>query len=78
MRLCGLAVGVWAAEALKTLRSAIANAENNHNLDPDRLYVAHAFVGKSIVMKRWRPASKGRASPIAKPFSRLTVIVRER
>ncbi len=67
-----------AAEALKTLRSAIANAENNHNLDPDRLYVAHAYVGKGIVMKRWRPASKGRAAPILKPFSRLTVIVRER
>ena len=61
----------------KTLESAIANAENNHDLDVDRLFVAHAYVGKSIVMKRFRPAARGRAHPIQKPFSRLTVIVRE-
>ena len=66
-----------AAQVKKTLESAIANAENNHNLDVDRLFVAHAYVGKAIVMRRWRPRAKGRGAPIAKPFSRLTVIVRE-
>jgi len=62
----------------KVLQSAIANAENNHGLDVDRLYVAEAFVGKSITMKRFRPRARGRAAKILKPFSRLTVIVRER
>lgn len=62
----------------KCLQSAIANAENNHGLDVDRLYVAEAFVGKDLVMKRFRPRARGRASAILKPFSRLTVIVRER
>jgi large subunit ribosomal protein L22 len=62
----------------KVLQSAIANAENNHGLDVDRLYVAEAFVGKSITMKRFRARARGRASKILKPFSRLTVIVRER
>lgn len=62
----------------KVLQSAIANAENNHGLDVDRLYVAEAFVGKSITMKRFRARARGRAASIVKPFSRLTVIVRER
>lgn len=62
----------------KCLQSAIANAENNHGLDVDRLYVAEAFVGKDLVMKRFRPRARGRAAKILKPFSRLTVIVRER
>ena len=62
----------------KVLASAVANAENNHGLDVDRLYVAEAYVGKTITMKRFRPRAKGRASRILKPFSRLTVIVRER
>ncbi len=67
-----------AADVKKTLQSAIANAENNHQLDVDRLYVAEATVGKSFVMKRFRPRARGRAGPILKPFSNLTVVVRER
>ena len=61
----------------KTLESAIANAENNHDLDVDNLIVAEAYVGKSIVMKRFRVRGRGRSSRILKPFSHLTVIVRE-
>jgi large subunit ribosomal protein L22 len=61
----------------KTLESAIANAENNHNLDVDALFVAEAFVGKSIVMKRFHARGRGRASRIEKPFSHLTIVVRE-
>ena len=64
-------------EVKKTLESAIANAENNHNLDVDRLVVAEAYVGKSIVMKRFRPRARGRMGRISKPFSRITVVVRE-
>tara|TARA_Y100001970_G_scaffold270254_1_gene363885 strand:- start:241 stop:609 length:369 start_codon:yes stop_codon:yes gene_type:complete len=63
---------------LKVLNSAIANAENNKQLDIDRLFVREAFVGKSIRMKRWRPRAKGRAGSIIKPFSKLTIIVEER
>lgn len=61
--------------ALVALQSAIANAENNHNLDVDRLYVKSATVGKGIVMKRMRPRAKGRGSRILKPFSHLTIVV---
>lgn len=61
----------------KTLQSAIANAENNHDLDVDALVVAEAFVGKSIVMKRFHARGRGRASRIEKPFSHLTIVVRE-
>ncbi|MGB8818327.1 MAG: 50S ribosomal protein L22 [Rhizobiaceae bacterium] len=61
----------------KTLESAIANAENNHNLDVDSLFVAEAYVGKSIVMKRFHARGRGRASRIEKPFSHLTIVVRE-
>ncbi|MCH8038051.1 MAG: 50S ribosomal protein L22 [Proteobacteria bacterium] len=67
-----------AGDVKKTLQSAIANAENNHQLDVDRLYVAEASVGKSFVMKRFRARARGRAGRIVKPFSNLTVIVRER
>ncbi len=67
-----------AVDVRKTLQSAIANAENNHQLDVDRLFVAEATVGKSIEMKRFRPRARGRAGRIIKPFSNLTVIVRER
>lgn len=67
-----------ADEVRKVLQSAVANAENNHGLDIDRLIVAEATVGKSIVMKRFRARARGRASRIEKPFSRLTVVVRER
>ncbi len=62
----------------KVLQSAIANAENNHNLDVDRLYVSEAMVGKAMVMKRWRARARGRVSRIQKPFSKLTVVVTER
>ena len=63
---------------LKVLNAAIANAENNKQLDIDNLFVKEAFVGKSLQMKRFRPRAKGRASSIIKPFSKLTVIVEER
>ncbi|KTQ96703.1 50S ribosomal protein L22 [Aureimonas ureilytica] len=61
----------------KTLESAIANAENNHDLDVDALVVAEAFVGKSITMKRFHARGRGRASRVEKPFSHLTIVVRE-
>jgi large subunit ribosomal protein L22 len=67
-----------AIEVKKVLQSAIANAENNHQLDVDRLVVAEAFVGRGLVMKRFSPRARGRAGKIIKPFSNLTVIVRER
>jgi len=67
-----------AVEVKKVLQSAIANAENNHQLDVDRLVVAEAFVGRGLVMKRFSPRARGRAGKIIKPFSNLTVIVRER
>ena len=63
---------------LKTLNSAVANAENNNNLDIDKLFVKEAYVGKSLRMKRFRPMSKGRAFQIIKPFSRLTLVLEER
>jgi large subunit ribosomal protein L22 len=66
-----------AHEVKKTLESAIANAENNHGLDVDDLVVAQAFVGKALVMKRFHARARGRASRIEKPFSNLTIIVRE-
>jgi large subunit ribosomal protein L22 len=62
----------------KTLESAIANAENNHNLDVDRLYVAEASVGKRMVLKRMQARARGRSGRIEKPFSRLRIVVRER
>ena len=63
---------------LKVLNAAIANAENNKQLDIDNLYIKEAYVGKSLSMKRFRPRAKGRASPILKPFSKLTIIVEEK
>tara|TARA_B100001013_G_scaffold293588_1_gene193710 strand:+ start:536 stop:913 length:378 start_codon:yes stop_codon:yes gene_type:complete len=63
---------------LKVLNAAIANAENNKQLDIDYLYVKEAFVGKSLSMKRFRPRAKGRATKIIKPFSKLTIVVEER
>lgn len=62
----------------KVLQSAIANAENNHQLDVDRLYVAEASVGKTLTIKRWRPRARGRIGRIQKPFSQLRLVVRER
>ncbi len=67
-----------ANDVRKVLQSAIANAENNHQLDVDRLVVSAATVGKSFVLKRFRPRAKGRAGRIQKPWSSLTVVVRER
>ncbi len=64
-------------EVLKVLNTAIANAENNFGLDIDRLIVEEAFVGKSIVMKRMRPRARGRAAKILKPFSKLTIVLKE-
>jgi large subunit ribosomal protein L22 len=66
-----------ARDVKKALESAIANAENNHNLDVDDLVVAQAFVNKSIVMKRFSPRARGRANRIEKPFSNITIVVRE-
>jgi len=66
-----------ALDVKKTLESAIANAENNHNLDVDDLIVAEAYVGNAIVLKRFSPRARGRAGRIRKPFSHLTVVVRE-
>ena len=62
----------------KTLESAIANAENNHSLDVDRLYVKEAYVGKGLVMKRSRARARGRGAKILKPFSHLTIILSEK
>ena len=67
-----------AEDIKKTVKSAIANAENNYQYDIDNLYIKEAYVGKSIVMKRFRPRAKGRASPIKKPFSRVTIILGEK
>lgn len=67
-----------AGDVRKVLESAIANAENNHQLDVDRLYVAEATVGKSLVMKRWRARARGRVGRVQKMFSNLRVVVRER
>ena len=64
-------------EVLKVLNSAIANAENNFGLDIDKLVVAEAYVGKSIVMKRMRARARGRAARILKPFSKLTILLKE-
>ena len=61
----------------KTLESAIANAENNHGLDTDSLVVSEAFVGKALVMKRFHARARGRGARIEKPFSHLTIVVRE-
>jgi len=66
-----------ALEIKKTVQSAIANAENNNQYDIDNLYVKEAYVGKSIVLKRFRPRAKGRASAIKKPYSNLTIILEE-
>ena len=66
-----------AKDVSKTVKSAISNAENNNQYDIDNLFIREAYVGKSLVMKRFRPRAKGRASPIKKPFSRVTIILEE-
>lgn len=67
-----------AHDVKKTLQSAIANAENNHNLDVDSLIVKEAYVGKSFVMKRFHARARGRGAKILKPFSHLTIVVQEK
>lgn len=67
-----------AGDVKALLESAIANAENNHQLDVDRLYVAEATVGRAMVMKRWRARARGRVGRIQKPFSNMRLVVRER
>ena len=67
-----------AQDVSKTVKSAISNAENNHQYDIDNLFVKEAYVGKSLVMKRFRPRAKGRASPIKKPYSNLTIILSDK
>ena len=66
-----------AADVRKVLESAIANAENNHGLDIDSLIVSEAYVGKNLTMKRFRARARGRGARILKPFSELTIVVRE-
>ena len=66
-----------ARDVKKTLESAIANAENNHDLDVDALIVSEAYVGKKLVMKRLKAGARGRSSRIEKPFAQITVIVRQ-
>ncbi|HUD52399.1 50S ribosomal protein L22 [Parvibaculum sp.] len=66
-----------ARDVKKVLQSAIANAENNHSLDVDDLVVAEAFVGKNLVMKRWHARARGRVGRIEKPFSQITIVVRQ-
>lgn len=82
---CELALGQLAFskrrisdDVKKLLESAIANAENNHQLDVDRLYVVEATVGRAMVMKRWKARARGRVGRIQKPFSNMRLIVRER
>src|SRR4030095_12446507 len=77
MNILALSKKAMAVDARKVLASAIANAENNHNLDVDALVVAEASVGKSLSMKRWTPRARGRSSRIVKPFSRVRIVVRE-
>ena len=67
-----------AKDVSKTVKSAISNAENNYQFDIDDLFIKEAYVGKSLVMKRFRPRAKGRASSIKKPFSRITVVLEEK
>ncbi len=67
-----------AGDVRKIVQSAVANAENNHDLDVDRLFIAEATVGRAMVLKRWRARARGRTARILKPFSNLTVVVRER
>ena len=67
-----------ALDIKKTVQSAIANAENNNQYDIDNLYVEEAYVGKSLVLKRFRPRAKGRAAPIKKPYSNITIILSEK
>jgi large subunit ribosomal protein L22 len=76
--LLGFSKKAMAEDVQKCLKSAIANAENNHNLDVDQLWVKEASVGKSISMKRFATRARGRSARIVKPFSRIRIVVEER
>ena len=78
LKLTILVNGLVNMKVSKVLNAAVANAENNKQLDIDKLFVKEAFVGKSLRMKRWRPRAKGRAASIIKPFSKVTIVVEER
>ena len=65
-------------DIIKTISSAVANAENNYQYDIDNLVIKEAYCGKQVVMKRFRPRAKGRASPIMKPYSNITILLREK
>ena len=67
-----------AVDVKKVLLSAIANAENNHGMDIDKLVISEAYVGRGVIMKRWRAKARGRFAPIKKPLSNLTIIVKEK
>jgi large subunit ribosomal protein L22 len=77
MNILAFSKRAMAVDARKVLASAIANAENNHNLDVDALVVSEASVGKAITMKRWHARGRGKSTRILKPFSRLRIVVRE-
>ena len=77
MNILSFSTKAMAVDVRKCLASAIANAENNHNLDVDNLIVAEAWVGKNLVMKRGRPRARGRYGKIMKPFSEITIKVRQ-
>ena len=66
-----------AKDVKKCLQSAVANAENNHGLDVDELFISEAYVGKNLVMKRGRPRARGRFGKIMKPFSQITIVVKQ-
>ena len=66
-----------ASDVKKVLQSAIANAENNHDLDVDSLVITEAYVGKNLVMKRWRPRARGRVGKILKPYSQITIVLKQ-
>jgi len=77
MNILAFSKRAMAVDARKVLASAIANAENNHNLDVDSLVVAEASVGKAITMKRWHARGRGKSTRILKPYSRLRIVVRQ-
>ena len=77
MNMLSFSKRAMAVDVRKVLQSAIANAENNHNLDIDALVVSEASVGKALTMKRWRARARGRSARILKPFSRIRIVVRE-
>ena len=77
MNILSFSKKAMAVDARKVLASAIANAENNHDLDVDALIVSEAYVGKKLVMKRMKAGARGRSSRIEKPFAQITVIVRQ-